>query len=139
MAAYASSTGVNSYFAIEWVASPASVMLKVCDETVEGCSEGYGAFSNVAASSFFAGGYSLPAGKGLTVDSAGVVTLTDYELALTEVVGLADAITAANPGTGSGFLPDLTLEQGGLIATAIIALWSLGFIFRAIRKMIEES
>jgi hypothetical protein len=38
-----------------------------------------------------------------------------------------------------GFLPELTLAEGGQIAGAILGLWALAFCIRAIRKQVEES
>jgi len=38
----------------------------------------------------------------------------------------------------TSFLPELTLEEGGQLAGAIIALWALGFCLRALRKHLEE-
>jgi len=40
---------------------------------------------------------------------------------------------------GGGFLPDLSAADGALIAGAILALWSSAFIFRLLRKQVEES
>jgi hypothetical protein len=56
---------------------------------------------------------------------------------------VVDACTTAG-GTVSwvesaGFLPDLSLEDGGAIALAILGLWALGFCLRAIRKQLEDS
>jgi hypothetical protein len=39
----------------------------------------------------------------------------------------------------SSALPELTLEEGGAIAGAILGLWAFAFCLRAIRNMIEES
>jgi len=39
----------------------------------------------------------------------------------------------------TGGLPELTLEDGGAIAGAMLALWAVAWAFRAIKKQIEES
>lgn len=42
------------------------------------------------------------------------------------------------PETAWG-LPELTLEDGGLIAAAVLALWALAWAYRVIARMIEDS
>jgi hypothetical protein len=40
---------------------------------------------------------------------------------------------------GGSFLPELSLEDGGLIAAAIAGIWALGLCLRLIRKQLEDS
>jgi len=54
----------------------------------------------------------------------------------------ADCATASGTLTwveSGGFLPELSLSGGALIAAAILSLWGVGFSLRAIRNQIEES
>lgn len=56
---------------------------------------------------------------------------------------VVDACTTAG-GTvawveSAGFMPELSLEDGGSIAVAILALWALGFCLRFLRKQLWES
>jgi len=57
---------------------------------------------------------------------------------------VVDACTAAGGVVawveqGAGLLPDLTLEEGGQIATAILLLWATAFAFRVIKRQLQES
>jgi len=52
--------------------------------------------------------------------------------ACTTAGGVVDWVEAAS------FLPDLSLEDGGLIAGAILALWTVGWVFRVLKRQIAE-
>jgi hypothetical protein len=120
-----------------WYDSASDLTVQTCTESAEGCNENFGNVTTVPASSVFQGGYSLPTGKGLTVDSQGVITLTDYQLALANVVGLADAV-----GSGGEVptLPDSTaLGQAwtigfGVVVTTWLMARGLGVIISAIKR-----
>jgi len=53
--------------------------------------------------------------------------------ACTAVGGTVDWVESA------GFMPELSLEDGGFIAGAIIGLWALGWAFRALKRQAQES
>lgn len=56
---------------------------------------------------------------------------------------VVDACTAAGGSVAwhelASVLPELTLSDAGLIATAIAGLWAVGFCFRVLRKQLEQS
>ena len=60
-----------------------------------------------------------------------------------EITGTAvDACTTAGGVVdwveNASFLPELSLEDGGLIAGAVIALWALAWTFRQLMKQLRE-
>jgi len=67
--------------------------------------------------------------------------LADTGLVMQQVPNALWTSGEATGGGGGeeGWLPSLTLAEGGLIAAAIAGLWALGMCLRFIRKMLEES
>ena len=76
--------------------------------------------------------------------------MSDYQAvcigATSEPVWVSDLATdCADAGGSVGFssyttwgLPELTLEDGALIAGAILALWATSWFFRLFARMIED-
>lgn len=54
------------------------------------------------------------------------------------VAGTCDAITWVDSST-VGFLPSLTVEQGGEIAGAIAGLWIIAWAWRELSRQLRDS
>jgi len=60
--------------------------------------------------------------------------VTTLEAACTDAGGVPSLVLS-----DTGVLPELSLEGAGLIAAAVIGLWSVAWFFRVFKKQIEES
>jgi len=84
-----------------------------------------------------------PSGGGtwlfVTIDGAEHSSVVSGQTTCADFFEYTEAGGPVSDGTGTGLLPDLTLEEGGLIATAIFGLWACAFAFRVIKRQLEES
>lgn len=72
------------------------------------------------------------------VDSSTTITLTWSDVgAETFAVSALSTATYEGPVEGASIFPPLSAAQGAALGSAILALWSIPVIFRALQKMLQ--